>query len=229
MPRKHPRVRVERGLYREGTVFWACATPPGSRRVIWKRLGTIGVMHARRLRDEFVGEVRRGDPWAVRTSRPRAFAEAADAWLAMQAALVDVGELAPRTLDGYELSVRRHLKPWFGPIALQHITADGLVAWHADQRGSGAASWSIRAAGRHSAASSGSLFERAGSLPTPADALTSRERPKPGASRKRFLTEAEMRVLLDTARGRDRLSRGVLLFAGCGSRRRSGLPGRTSI
>ena len=214
MPRKHPRVRVERGLYREGTVFWACATPPGSRGVIWKRLGTIGVMHARRLRDEFVGEVRRGDPWAVRTPRTRAFAEAADDWLAMQAALVDVGELAPRTLDGYELSVRRHLKPWFGPIALQHITTDSLVAWHAHQRGSGAAAWSIK--GRWTALRGILGFAlRKGWIPAnPADALTSRERPKSGSSRKRFLTEAEMQALVETASGRDRLLVGVLLFAG---------------
>ena len=39
MPRKHRLVRVERGLYRSGDVYHACATPLGSEKVAWKRLG----------------------------------------------------------------------------------------------------------------------------------------------------------------------------------------------
>jgi integrase len=208
------RVRIERGLYQDGHVYYACATPPGSRSAAWKSLGTVGRMEARRLRDEFVAEVRRGTSTATRTTRSMTFARAADAWLAAQRSLVDVGELAPRTFDGYELSVRRHLKPWFASIAIQHLTADSLVAWHVDQRSSGAAAWSIK--GRWTALRGilGYALRKGWIATNPADALTSRERPKPGASRKRFLTEAEMRLLVDTARGRDRLLVGVLLFAG---------------
>jgi integrase len=48
----------------------------------------------------------------------------------------------------------------------------------------------------------------------PADALTSRERPKSGASSRRFLTEEEMARLLDAAEGRDRVLIAVCLFGG---------------
>jgi excisionase family DNA binding protein len=37
MPRAGKRVRIERGLYKTGDLFYACATPPGSRSAMWKR------------------------------------------------------------------------------------------------------------------------------------------------------------------------------------------------
>jgi len=99
-----------------------------------------------------------------------------------------------------------------GPI--RGITPNDLVAWHADQRRSGAAAWSIE--GRWNALR-GVLGHavRRGLIPgNPADALTPRERPKPGGSSKRFLTEEEMRSVLDTASGRYRTLLAVLLFSG---------------
>ena len=51
------RVRVERGLYRTGDRYYACATPPGSRSASWRSLGTVGLMEARRLRVRFAAEV----------------------------------------------------------------------------------------------------------------------------------------------------------------------------
>ena len=42
------RVRIERGLYRDGSIYYACATPPGSRSAAWKSLGAVGKMEARR-------------------------------------------------------------------------------------------------------------------------------------------------------------------------------------
>lgn len=39
MPSKQKRVRVERGLYRMGNYYHVCATPPGSRTVMWRALG----------------------------------------------------------------------------------------------------------------------------------------------------------------------------------------------
>ncbi len=63
-------------------------------------------MEARRLRDEFVAEVRSGRTReSSRERRNATFAAVADHWLRTQSALVDVGQLAPRTLDDYELSV----------------------------------------------------------------------------------------------------------------------------
>lgn len=209
------RVRIERGLYRDGAIFYACATPQNSRSAVWRSLGPIGKMEARRLRDEFVAEVRRGEAQvSARDARRATFTAVTREWLAAQRALVDVGTLAPRTVDGYELSVRRHLDPWFGSRPIRRITPNDLVAWHADQRRSGAAAWSIK--GRWNALR-GVLGHavRRGLIPgNPADALTPRERPKPGGSSKRFLTEEEMRSLLDTASGRYRTLLAVLLFSG---------------
>jgi integrase len=209
------RVRVERGLYQAGTVYYACATPPGSRSAVWKSLGTVGRMEARRLRDEFVANVRRGERRDSDSRRHRAtFAEVADDWLAAQRRLVEVGEMAPRTFDGYELSLRRHVRPWFGQRQIRTVTPNDLVAWYAHQRETGAAAWSIK--GRWNAlrgvlnhAARHELIQS-----NPADALTSRERPKPGPSRARFLTEEEMGALLDGAQGRDHVLLAVLLFSG---------------
>ena len=209
------RVRIERGLYRDGAIFYACATPPGSRSAVWRSLGAVGKMEARRLRDEFTAEVRKGEAQAsAREGRRATFADVARQWLAAQRALVDVGELAPRTVDGYELSVRRHLVPWFGSRPIRGITPNELVAWHADQRRSGAAAWSIK--GRWNALRGvlGHAVRHGLLAGNPADTLTARERPKPGGSSKRFLTEEEMRAILDTASGRSRTLIAVLLFSG---------------
>ena len=137
-------VRIERGLYRDGEIFYACATPPGSRSAVWRSLGAIGKMEARRLRDEFIAEVRRGEAQAsARAGRRATFADVASEWLIRAASRTDVGELAPRTVDGYA-SVRRHLVPWFGsrPICWDHGERPRRLA--RDQRRSGAAAWSIK-------------------------------------------------------------------------------------
>jgi hypothetical protein len=43
MPHKHPRVRVERGLYLAGDTYYAAATPPGAIQRRWKSLGKINL------------------------------------------------------------------------------------------------------------------------------------------------------------------------------------------
>jgi hypothetical protein len=81
--RNEKRVRVERGLYRAGNYYCACATPPGSRTAIWKALGSVNLTQARRLRDKFCAEIQ-GAP-APPVSRARVtFAELAAEWLAEQ-------------------------------------------------------------------------------------------------------------------------------------------------
>lgn len=69
-------VRVERGLYRTGYTYYACATSPGSRSASWRSLGTVGLMEARRLRDRFAAEIQTTPTTAtnIRTT----FAELAD-------------------------------------------------------------------------------------------------------------------------------------------------------
>ena len=46
MPSPEKRVRVERGLYKTGNLYYACATPPGSRSAIWRALGAVNLMEA---------------------------------------------------------------------------------------------------------------------------------------------------------------------------------------
>jgi hypothetical protein len=140
------RKLVERGLYEKDATYYACASPPGSCSAVWKSLGPVGKMEARRLGDELIAAVRHGRVAADPADRRRrTFSEVADEWLAAQQALVDFGELAPRTYDSYELSVRRHLKPRLASRAIRSLTPNDLVGWHAAQRRSGAAAWSIKA------------------------------------------------------------------------------------
>jgi hypothetical protein len=60
MARKAKRLAVERGLYRAGDVWWACATPKGQRTARWLRLGDIGIQEAQRMRDEFAFKLNAG-------------------------------------------------------------------------------------------------------------------------------------------------------------------------
>lgn len=189
-PSRERRWRVSESGSSEASIATARSSTrallrPGS--AAWRSLGPVGKMEARRLREEFIAQVRNGEAQAsARVGRRATFTDVASDWLAAQRALVDVGELAPRTLDGYEISVRRHLVPWVGSRPIRGITANDLVAWHADQRRSGAVAWSIKGrwnelrgvlghAVRHG------LLARNLLARNPADALTSRERPKPGA------------------------------------------------
>lgn len=93
MPSKQKCVRVERGLYRMGNYYHVCATPPGSRTVIWRALGKVRLMQARRLRDKFAAEVQGAQLPASRTRAT--FGELAAEWLAEQNARLEVGELSP--------------------------------------------------------------------------------------------------------------------------------------
>jgi integrase len=193
VPRKAEKVRVEEGLYRSGRTYIACATPPGSRQPRWRTLGQVGIMEARRMRDAFRVEVRSGGVvLPVRAS----FAEVADAWLDKMTSLRDLGQLAPRTFDKYEADLRLHVRPWFGGRQVRTITPDDLVAWHRDQRGSGASDWAIRARWIVVRGVLGHAFRRRLVAGNVADALESREIPKSGESRQRFLSEEEMTRLL---------------------------------
>jgi integrase len=171
-------------------------------------------MEARRLRDECVAEVRQGRvPSAARDRRRASFETMAGEWLDAQRALAEAGELAPRALDGYELSVRRHLLPFFGsgPIANDHPQRP---RHRHPANGAAAAAWSIK--GRWNALRGvlGLAVRHDLLAANPADALTSREKPKLGPSRKRFLTQSEMAPLLDAATGRYHALVALLLFSG---------------
>jgi integrase len=214
MPHKHPRVRIERGLYRAGDTYYAAATPPGVRRPRWKSLGKVSLSRARDLRDAFAVEVRGGRATPRRPGRAASFEAVADEWLEAQARLVKTEELRQRTYECYESSVRLHLKPFFQRRLVRSLTGDDLARWHVQQREAGASTWSIKArwtplrlilayAARHGHADT-----------NPADHLDKRERPRPGRPRQRVLTDAEIKTLLGAAPGRWRLLMAVCLFAG---------------
>lgn len=213
MPRSEKRERVERGLYRQGTTYLACATPLGSRQARWKSLGEIGVMEARRLRDEWIAQIRRGDLPTLRAGRVT-FGDVAHEWLGNVERLVELDELAPRTRDGYREGLEQHVLPDFESRLVASITADDLVRWHTRQRLLGVSAWTIRKrwmpfrlALQHAA--------RHGLIPTnPADLLTRRERPKPGPSSVRFLSRDEVGRLLAHAPMRYRAAIAIGLFAG---------------
>lgn len=106
MPTPEKRVRVERGLYKTGDRYYACATPPGSRSATCKALGFVNLIEARRLRDGCCAEVQ-GSPAAPAPTNPRATSgEIAAEWLVLRAHRVQQGEMSPRTYEIYELALR---------------------------------------------------------------------------------------------------------------------------
>lgn len=212
MPPRDKKIRIERGLYRAGDTYYACATPPGQRQARWKTLGRIGLMEARRRRDEFVVAAR--DLPAPRVRRSLRLTEIAREWLRDQQRRVDAGDLAPRTYDGYEAGLRLHCLPTLGHRPVASVTPDHLVTWHRQQLSAGYARDSIRAwwtplrlVLAHSV--------RHGLISTnPADQLMGHERPKAGQARKRFLSREEMGRLLRRCPERYRVAVSVGLFAG---------------
>jgi integrase len=212
MPRSEKRVRVERGLYKAGRTYFACATPPGGRQALWKTLGDVGLMEARRMRDEFVVEARRTGPPA--RSPRTTFAEIADEWLRDQEHRVRVGDLQGRTLEIYELGLRRHALPELGAHQVRNITPDDLVAWNRRRQAEGYTPDSIRAWWTPLRLVLGHAVRRGVIDANPADKLMANERPKVGAGRQRFLTRVEMQRLLEEARSPYRLAIAVGLFSG---------------
>lgn len=214
MPAKHKRAKVagERNLFLAGDVYWACATPPGGRQAEWLKLGSVGIMEARRRRDDFVARVRRGEVGTV--TRRAKVREVAELYLAECEQLVEVGALAPSTLDSYRLGLRSHFLPSYGNRAITSLRAEDLVRWHREQQRANAAAWTIRA--RWTAIRGMLVYAtRHRLIPTnPADLLTRRERPSPGESRVRFLNDQEMRALLAATPQRFRASVATMLFTG---------------
>jgi len=214
------RVRVERNLYRRGKTFYACATPPGTSQALWKSLGEVGVMEARRARDEWVVEVRRmgGAVLLDRSTtltRTSTVAEVADDMLLVVEGLVKLDKLAKNTESSYRTGVNLHVKPYWPGRRVVSVSANEIVDWVQDQQESSAAAWSIRArwtalklvfahAERHG------LIAR-----SPVETLKPHERPGPGLSSQRFLDGDEIARLFERATAlRTRVLVGLLLFAG---------------
>ena len=189
VPSKHKRVRVERGLYKQGDVFYACVTAPGSRTATWKSLGALGIMEARRRRDTFAAEVQNTVPVLHRTRAT--LDEVAAEWLREQQLRLDVGEMSVRTFEIYEVGLRRHVLPALGRRQVRSITADESVRWIRQMR----ARYAPHTVHNYWGALHlvlGYAARRGLIAGNPAERLTSSERPKPGTSRRRFLSRDEM-------------------------------------
>jgi integrase len=213
VPRKAKRVRVERGLYRCGDIYWACSVPPGGTQAQWKKLGAVGIQEARRRRDEFAYKLRSG-PIAATTTPRITMRELADAWFRDLEQLLAAGELRPRTITSYKEGIRLHVLPSLGSRVVSSIGPDDLVAWLESQRRAGAAAWSIRARWVPLRGMLG-FAARSGFIPAnPADLLTRRERPKLGRPRDRFFSDSEIQSLIAHARGPAALIVPLLLFEG---------------
>jgi integrase len=213
VPRNEKRIRVERGLYRAGKHYYACATPPGARCAVWRGLGAVGLMEARRLRDKFSAEVQGAPTHALHRTRAT-FGELAAEWLAEQEARMRAGEMSPRTYEVYELALRRHVLPGFATWQLRAIAPDDLVAWIRKLRSGGYAPHSVHNywGPLHLVLS---YAVRLGVIASsPADRLTSTERPKPGSGRRRFLDRHELELLVRAAPDRYRVAIACGLFSG---------------
>ncbi len=206
------RIRVERGLYRAGPIYWACATPRDSRTARWHKLGPVGIQEARRLRDEFAYKLKAGQ--IPTPNRRHTVLDASELWFAHLDELVRCGELRPRTVASYAGGVRLHLLPDYGSRLIASITPDDLVAWHERQRRTGAATWSISARWMGVRGLFG-FAARIGLAPNnPCDLLIRRERPKPGRPRTRFLTADEIQRLITHAHGVGEFAIPTLIFSG---------------
>ncbi len=169
-------------------------------------------MEARRLRDKFAVEIQ-GAP-ATPSKTKVTFGDLAAEWLTEQETRVTVGEMSARTFEVYELGLRRHVLPVFASCQVRSITPEDLVDWIRSLRAKGYAPHSVHNwwaplhlvlgyAVRHGVLSA-----------NPADRLTSAERPKPGASRRRFLSKVEIAQLLGACPERYRVAIACALFSG---------------
>jgi integrase len=200
MARTEKPVRVERGLYRAGETFLACATPPRSRTVRWKTLGEIGLMEARVQRDAWVTEVKAGR--APRAERATV-EDVGAAWLAHLQARVTTGNLRERTVESYASGLNLHILPDYGQRDIRSIDVEDLVAWHARQQASGAAKWSIRARWMAWRGLMAFAVRRGFRETMPTDGLLPEERPKPGSATMRYLSREEIERMLAAARDED--------------------------
>jgi integrase len=212
MPRKEARRRIERGLYRCGDVYWACATPPRERRAQWLKIGAVGILEARRRRDEFAYKLASGGLPTVR--KRMTVREVADDWFNHLDDLVAAGQLRPRTVSSYKDGVRLHVLPTLGSRHIGSIGPEDLLAWHEAQRRSGAATWSIRARWMGLRGLLGHAARTGRIVANPADVLTQRERPKPGRPKDRFLSAREIEALISAAQEVAPLIVPMLLFSG---------------
>jgi integrase len=212
VPRKQQRVRVERGLYKIGRDYWACATRLGATRAEWLKIGPVGIQEARRGRDAFAFKLKSGQ--IATTARRVTVRQIAEDWFADLEELRAAGELRPRTIESYANGINRHVLPTLGSRPVASIGPDDLTRWHEAQRRAGAAPWTIRARWvplrglLAYAARTGQI------VANPADLLIRRERPKLGRPKGRFLTPAEIEGLTASANGVGTVVIPLLLFTG---------------
>jgi integrase len=200
MARKEKPTRIERGLYRSGETYLACATPPGSRTVRWKTIGEVGLMQARVERDAWVTKVKGG---RARRTKQRTVEQVGKEWLAHLQLRVETGSLRERTLDSYATGLNLHILPVYGQRDIASIEVEDLVEWHTAQRALHAAKWSIRARWMAWRGLLAFAVRRGWRETTPTNGLLPEERPKPGSAALRYLSRQEIRQMLQSAENDD--------------------------
>ena len=203
------RIHVERGLYRKGNTYQACATDSDGK-VVWTSLGNVGVMEARRLRDSFATETR-----GRKTVTSKAtVGEVAVLFLEEQARLRDAGQLKASSYGYHEAALRLHILPVLANRQIRTLTPEDLTKWINGHQARGYSAWTVK---RHWGTLRGVLgfAARHGYAATNvADLLTRRERPSKGSSRVRYLDGGEIDKLLAKVDGREKLALMLCLFCG---------------
>jgi hypothetical protein len=117
------RMRVERGLYRQGNGKYAvCFMLDGK-----PRFRTVGydLDLARAERGAFIDAAR----WGVIAAAPRLrFDTVAEWWIARFARKVTSGERRERTLELHRYHLDRHLLPLLGPRLIRQVTTADVAA-----------------------------------------------------------------------------------------------------
>lgn len=213
-PRAPRRRKVEQGLYITGDVYSTCATPPGSRRAKWKTLGVMGIMEARRLRDDWRVEVRAGRFTPLISGMD--LEPIALDFLRDCETRVIKGSMARNTATTYGSSLRYHVIPYFKDVPIEAVEPDHIVQWLDELRENVTDSrWSVYAYWNAAKRAFGWAARRNLIDKSPCDALMPHERPSRGRARMRILADREVEALFDAATSlRAKAILGLIIFCG---------------
>ena len=203
------RVRVERGLYRKGNTYQACATDSDGK-VVWTSLGDVGLMEARRLRDTFATETRGKKSVTSKAT----FGEVAALFMEEQASLRDSDQIRACSYTYHAEALRLHILPAVESRQVRSLTADDLTKWIGAQQAKGYKAWTVRRHWMTLRAVLGFAARRGYAATNVADLLTRRERPSNGAASVRYLEAGEIDKLLVKVDGREKLALMLCVFCG---------------
>jgi integrase len=204
------RTRVERGVYRQPNGnFAVCARRAG--RLHFRTAGT-DLIAARRAREDLIAALEAG---RVPASPRLRFDTVADWWSQRFAAMVEVGDRHPRTLEAHRFHLEHDLLPRLRSRRIASIGVEDIAGLITE----------LRAAGRSTKTTANALAtlqsvlrfarRRGWILGDPVELLEPEERPRPPRRlRGRVLGQAEIERLLAACPQRGRLLVETALFSG---------------